>query len=229
MINTILLVVSLALLAIPAACSDKGRKSGLSPLSEYLKTYIGSDTPKALASGGLWTDNSIMADLSADNKAKHVDDVLTIRIAEQTLAESKADLTAQRKFQTNSAITGLLGQIGTAGVNPLFAANSNTGLTGKGQASSQSQLRTSLAGRVVTVLPNGTMVIEAERRLRLNNETQTIVLRGMVRPADVLSDNSVLSTSLANLEIELKGKGAVSDATRPPNRLTRAVLWLFGF
>jgi flagellar L-ring protein precursor FlgH len=225
----LILILSMVLLSVPVGASDRSRRSGLSPLSEYLKTYIGSDTVKPLAPGSLWSDNSPLADLSADNKAKHVDDVLTIRIAEQTLAESKADITSQRKFQTDSAITGLLGQIGTAGVNPLLAANSNTGLTGKGQASSQSQLRTSLAGRVVTVLPNGTMVIEAERRLRLNNETQTIVLRGMVRPADVLADNSVLSTSLANLEIELKGKGAVSDATRPPNRFTRAVLWLFGF
>ena len=31
---------------------------------------------------------------------------------------------------------------------------------------------------------------------------------------------------LSNLEVELKGKGVVSDATRPPNPLVRAILWL---
>ena len=229
MIRRICVFALVVCLSLSAIASDRTKRSGLSPLSEYLKAYLGLNTQKPSVPGSLWSDDSPLAELSADNKAKHVDDVITIRIAEQTLAESKADITSQRKFQTDSAITGLLGQIGTAGVNPLLAANSNSSLTGKGQASSQSQLRTSLAGRVVSVLPNGTMVLEAERRLRLNNETQTIVLRGMVRPADVFADNSVLSTSLANLEIELKGKGAVSDATRPPNPITRALLWLFGF
>jgi flagellar L-ring protein FlgH len=221
--------VCILLLVASAAASDKQKRSGLSPLAEYLKAYVGSDRAQHLAAGSLYSDESDLSNLAVDNKAKHVDDLLTIRIAEQTLAESKADLSSGRKFQTNSAITGLPGQISTAGVNPLLAANSNTTLTGKGQASSQSQLRTSLAGHVVSVLPNGTMVVEAERRLRLNNETQTIVLRGMVRPADVQADNSVLSTSLANLEVELKGKGVVSDSTRPPNRITRAILWLLGF
>lgn len=216
-------------LAVASPASDKQKHAGLSPLSEYLRSYVGFVQGKQLAAGSLWSADSPFSDLSADNRARQVDDILTIRIAEQTLAESKADVTSQRKFDSASAITGLPGQISTAGVNPLLAANSNSSLQGKGQASTQSQLRTSLAGRVVSVLPNGTLVIEAERRLRLNNETQTIALRGMVRPADILSDNSVLSTSLANLEIELKGKGVVTDATRPPNRLTRALLWLFGF
>ena len=216
-------------LAIPSRASDRQKHSGLSPLAEYLKTYLGLDNKKQIVPGSLWSADSAFSDLASDNRAKQVNDVLTIRIAEQTLAESKADVTSQRKFDTNNAITGLPDQISTAGVNPLLAASSNHSLQGKGQASSQSQLRTSLAGRVVSVLPNGTLVIEAERRLRLNNETQTIALRGMVRAADIQSDNSVLSTSLANLEIELKGKGVVSDATRPPNRITRALLWLFGF
>jgi flagellar L-ring protein precursor FlgH len=34
---------------------------------------------------------------------------------------------------------------------------------------------------------------------------------------------------LSALEIELKGKGIISDSVRPPNALTRAILWLFGF
>ena len=216
------------MVSLLAGASDK-KRSGLSPLAEYLKTYLNANESKAAAPGSLWSSDSVFSDLSADDKAKHLNDILTIRIAEQTLAESKADVTAGRKFQANSAITGLPGRIGTGGVDPLFAANSSNSLQGKGQASSQSQLRTSLAGRVVTVLPNGVLIVEAERRLRLNNETQTIVLRGMVRPSDVLADNSVLSTALSNLEIELKGKGVVSDATRPPNRIMRALLWLVGF
>ena len=222
-------VMSLLLLTAMLTFAADKKKSGLSPLSEYLRTYVNPNDQQHSAAGSLWSADSSFSNLSADSRARHLNDVLTIRIAEQTLAVSKADLTAQRKFDTSSAITGLPGQIGTAGVNPLLAANSSTSLQGKGQASSQSQLTTSVAGRVVSVLPNGVLIIEAERRLRLNNETQTIQLRGMVRPEDVFADNSVMSTALSNLEIELKGKGVVSDATRPSNKIVRALLWLVGF
>jgi flagellar L-ring protein FlgH len=224
----LIVLLTLTVTTLLASAADK-KHTGLSPLSEYLKTYVGTGGVRGPAAGSLWSSDSTFSDLSADDKAKHLNDVLTIRIAEQTLAESKADVTAGRKFQASSAITALPGRIGVGGVNPLFGANSDNTLQGKGQASSQSQLRTSLAGRVVGVLPNGVLIVEAQRKLHLNNETQTIKLRGMVRPSDVWADNSVLSTSLSNLEIELKGKGVVSDATRPPNRLMRALLWLVGF
>ncbi|MES2394220.1 MAG: flagellar basal body L-ring protein FlgH [Acidobacteriota bacterium] len=50
-----------------------------------------------------------------------------------------------------------------------------------------------------------------------------------MRPGDIGPNNTVASTSLSNLEIEMKGKGIISDGTRPPNVITRAILWLFGF
>ena len=56
-----------------------------------------------------------------------------------------------------------------------------------------------------------------------------LIIRGIVRPGDISSANTVASSSLSNLEIEMKGKGIISDSVRPPNVLTRAILWLFGF
>jgi len=54
-------------------------------------------------------------------------------------------------------------------------------------------------------------------------------VRGMIRPGDIGPNNTVQSMSLSNLEIEMKGKGIISDGVRPPNLLTRAVLWLLNF
>jgi flagellar L-ring protein precursor FlgH len=50
-----------------------------------------------------------------------------------------------------------------------------------------------------------------------------------VRPGDIAADNSVFSTSLGSLEVELKGKGVVSDGVRPPNPIMRAILRIVGF
>ena len=223
----VLMCISLADVA-PGSDKKSTRKDALSPLAEYLRDYTAAAPEGSSPNGSLWTPESSFVQMSSDYRAQRVNDLITIRIVEQTVAQNSADVTAQRKLQTSSAITSVAGQ-SFAAVNPLLSLNSDHELTGKGQADTQTKLQTSVAGHVAAVLANGVMVVEAERRVHMNNETQTIVLRGMVRPADVQPDNSVLSTSLANLEIELKGKGVVSDATRPSNRFVRWLLWLTGF
>jgi flagellar L-ring protein precursor FlgH len=82
---------------------------------------------------------------------------------------------------------------------------------------------------VVSVLPNGFLVVEAVRRMEMNNERQTLIIHGVVRPSDIALDNSVLSSQVSNLEVELSGKGVLSDGVRPPNKLVRAILKLVGF
>jgi flagellar L-ring protein precursor FlgH len=133
------------------------------------------------------------------------------------------------KISTNSSITGLAGQLSTSGVNPIVKASSGTKLKGQGQSSTASLLRTSLTGQVISVLPNGNLVVEASRKITMNNQHEIMVVRGVLRPGDISASNTVSSTSLMDLEVELKGKGVISDATRQANPLVRALLWAIGF
>jgi flagellar L-ring protein precursor FlgH len=82
---------------------------------------------------------------------------------------------------------------------------------------------------VVAVLPSGNLVIAAERSIVMNHERQSIVLRGVVRPGDVGPDNTVVTNAISNLELELKGKGVISDGTRPPHPVLRAILRILNF
>lgn len=200
-------------------------------LAEYLARVQTADslTTAPISPGSLWRDGGPYASLAADYKAREVGDLVIIRIAEQTMAEASGAVASQRQFDTTSGISGIAGRIKTGGVNPLFAANSNSQLQGQAQTASKSSLQTSVAGQVVAVLSSGAMVVEARRQLLMNNERQTVLLRGVVRPGDITPDNTIISTQLANLEIELRGKGVISDATRRPNWAVRALLWLVGF
>ncbi len=179
--------------------------------------------------GSLWTPGAALADLSPDYKAHTVNDLVVVQVSVQTTAAQSGSVNSQRQFTTASAITGLAGGIPTHGTNPLLNANSNTTLKGQGQTASNTAFSTSLTGQVVAVLPNGNLVIEAERQIFMNNQHENVVVRGVARPGDISSANTVSSSSLSNLEIEMKGKGIISDSIRSPNPLTRAVLWLFGF
>ena len=113
--------------------------------------------------------------------------------------------------------------------NPLLNANSNTTLKGSGATDSSTTFQTSMTAQVIAVLPSGNLVIEAQRKIFMNNQHEDIIIRGVVRPNDIGSNNTVPSTALSNLEIEMKGKGIIADSTRRPNRITRALLWLVGF
>ena len=70
------------------------------------------------------------------------------------------------------------------------------------------------------------MLIEGARLVKVNNETQNLVLTGIVRPDDVRSDNTVASENLANAEIKSEGIGLIVDRQRR-GLLTRLLDWLF--
>jgi flagellar L-ring protein FlgH len=179
--------------------------------------------------GSLWTDGGRFTDVSSDYKARHVGDLITITVVQNITATNAGSVSSQRNMSANSGITALPGQLKTAGVANLFSPNSAYSLAGKGQAATSSSLTTSLAGRVVAVLPGGALVIEAERKLTMNNERQTLLLRGMVRQGDIGPGDTVPSNAIANLELELKGKGVISEGNRPPNVIMRAILRVLNF
>lgn len=181
------------------------------------------------APGSLWTDNGRFANLISDYKAMHVGDVIVIVVAQGTSANNTASVSTARTLSANSGITALPGKLKTTGVASLFSPNSSATLSGKSQGSTTSALTDTLGGRVVAVLPSGVLVVEAERQLTMNNEKQTILLRGLVRPGDIAFNGTVQSNQVGNLELELKGKGVLSDGVRPPNALVRGLLWVLGF
>lgn len=231
----LLLCLSLALwtaaAGVPAYASKKPKKTAGELREEYLAKIAGAYTapiPERTA-GSLWLPTAVLADSATDYKARHLNDTLTVLVAVQTTAAQSGSVNNSRDFSTNSAITGMLGGLSTSGTNPLFAASASNALKGSGQTASNTTFSTSLTGQVIAVLPNGNLVVEAHRQIDMNNQHEEVVVRGVTRPGDVSPINTVPSTSLSNLEIELKGKGIISDSTRPPNPITRAILWLFGF
>lgn len=179
--------------------------------------------------GSLWSASNVLGDLSVDYKAHRVNDAIVILVSVQTTAAQSGDSSYQRTFQTSSGITGLAGAVNTTGLNPLFNANSSTALKGAGATDSKTTFQTTLTGQVIDVLPSGNLVVEAQRRIFMNNQHEDVTVRGVVRPGDIGPNNIVSSTQLSNLEIEMKGKGIIADSTRPLNPITKALLWLVGF
>lgn len=226
-----LLCAGLLLSAAPAAHAKPSKKDSPAQLrAEYL-ARLQEQEPAAFnhTTGSIWQPGGDLNDFSTDYKARKLNDTLVILVAVQTTAAQSGDVNSSRAFQTTSGITGLAGDLKTKGLNPLFAANSATSLKGSGATDSSTTFTTALTAQVIAVLPSGNLVVEAQRKILMNNQHEDVIVRGVVRPNDIGPNNTVASSALGNLEIEMKGKGIISDSTRPLNPITKAILWLFGF
>jgi flagellar L-ring protein precursor FlgH len=224
------MILCLLLLGNAAGLSATKPPSADNNLAKYLaRVQMAEAPPPAQALGSTWADNGRMASLTTDYKARSAGDLITILVVHDLTSSNTGDVSTDRSFKASSGVDSLPARLKTASVANLFGLHSAETLSGKGQATSTSKLRTSLTGRVAAVLPSGNLVVEAERSLVMNNERQNIVLRGVVRPGDVGPDNTVLSNTLGNLELEIKGKGVVSDGTRPPHAILRLILRILIF
>ncbi len=198
-------------------------------LAKYIER-VRATTASTSALGSIWVPRGRFSDLPGDDKARNVNDTIIINVIEQTTAAADASVKSARTFSASSSISALGGLVKpNNGLQNLFSPQSSQALNGQSQTASNSSFATSLAAQVVSVLPNGFLVVEAVRQMEMNNQRQTLVVRGVVRPSDIAVDNSVLSSQVNNLEVRLNGKGVLSDGTRPPNKLVRAILKLVGF
>jgi len=171
-----------------------------------------------------------MGDLARDLKASRVDDVVTIMVSEQASAVSTGGTQTSRKSSANSSINALAGKTSPAGpLANLANMSSDTELNGSGTTSRTTALTTNLTARVVRVLPNGFLVLEGKKNIQINSDWQTVTVRGVVRPSDLNSDNSISSNRLGQLEVKLDGKGVINDAIKRPNFLYRLLLGILPF
>jgi flagellar L-ring protein FlgH len=227
-------VVLFGVVLVPHASArpkDKSKTPKRDALADYVKrvsgppaTALGPSSP-----GSLWVDSGRMANLVADYKASRVGDLVTISINQNLSSTSTGNVATSRAFSASSGITALGGHIGTSGVANLFSPNSTQSLAGKGQATSTTALSTTLTGRVAAVLPTGTLVVEAERQIMMNDQRETVILRGMVRPGDLDATNTVASNSVGDMEIEVKGKGVLTESTRPLNPVMKWIMRVLNF
>jgi flagellar L-ring protein FlgH len=216
------------------AAKTKNKPPKSSPAATSLDDYIrrvsaaGIEQPATI--GSLWVSSGPLSDVAADYKARRAGDPIVVQLVDTFSAATNGENKTSRQFSTQSGITALLRSIPASNaLQNLLSATSNTSLDGKGASTLSSNLQLNLSGRVVQELPNGTLVVEASRDFTVGNDRQTVVLHGVVRPGDISPNNTIMSSSVTSLELEIKGKGAVADASAKPSLLMRVLLKVLSF
>jgi len=162
--------------------------------------------------------------LFEDVKARRVGDIITVVLQESTSASKSATTTTDKTQQTSIASPTVLGAIPTfnaPGILPLDSNRNNTlaaelessnAFEGAADASQSNSLSGNITVTIADVLPNGNLVIRGEKWLTLNKGEEFIQISGIVRPQDVSTLNTVLSTQIADARITYSGKGFLADA-----------------
>jgi flagellar L-ring protein precursor FlgH len=206
------------------AAAAAGAKTDVASASlrAYLERVRTEGTYERPTAGSIWMANGRLANMSSDVRAMKPHDLISVVVSENLAASTDGTVKNSRASNASSQISALFGLLhaGNAMQN-LVNQTSTAGLNAQGTSETSSSLSTTFGGQVIDVLPNGVLVIEAAREVTFSQQTQTIVLRGLVRPEDISQQNQVLSTAISSLELEVRGKGIITDYTHRQNAVVR--------
>lgn len=214
------LIYIIAVLALVTGCVSKTKTVPMPTLTPPV--VVQTDPAK---NPGSMFDPSRSEFLFDDNRAKRVGDIVLVKVVEENSSKLTADTTANREGTRDFGVTawpntGLLAGIPVAtdlGVKAgsSMKSTSKSDFTGKGEIKNEATVKATVATRIVRRLPGNILQIEGARRIRVNDETQIVVVKGLIRTSEIASDNTISSTSLAEAHIEIYGQGILTDKQKP--------------
>ena len=164
-------------------------------------------------------DSAWMTGLFPDVRARRVNDLVTVRVAESVSAVGTADSSLDKNSKGTASVTNLFGleskYPGWLDPTSLANASASTTFKGSGQTTRTGDLTATISARVVEVLPNGDLALEGVREVDINGDLQIIVLSGVVRTADIGPGNVVPSTAIGQMRIRYFGRGLIKDNLQP--------------
>ena len=147
--------------------------------------------------------------LYEDQKAGRVGDILTIVLVEETTASKSASTSTSRSSDFSSAAPTYKG-VSRTGYQTATSADQD--FDGAGDSSQSNSLSGSITVTVAQQMANGYLLVRGEKVVSLNEGDEFVRFSGIVRPIDIRSDNSVLSTQVGNAKISYGGQGVLADA-----------------
>lgn len=178
----------------------------------------------------LFSFSQVMAQSAAysmfsDRRARKVGDIITILVVEYSTATSEASTVTDK---TNDHGFTMYGGSGTQAFSPMngMRGNFQNGYDGTASVSRKGQLQTKITATVTEIRPNGDLMLQGNRGVVMNGETETATITGVVRQEDVSGENTVYSYQLADAQISYSGKGVVNTGQRP-GMITKLLNWVF--
>ncbi len=176
---------------------------------------------QALAEGSPGSIYREGASLFEDRKARRLNDLVTVLIVESVSGSKMAETKTGKDSSLSAGVDAFFGAPLNLNLNNLYGRGNTfspsvggsfkNDYTGSGETTRAGSLRGTITARVVEVLPNGNLVIESRKEVTLNYEKQILVLKGIIRPDDISTGNTIYSTKIADSRIFLVGDGVIDN------------------
>jgi len=158
-----------------------------------------------------------------DQRAKNIGDILTVMIEIDDEADLKNSTERDRDGSEKQGLPNYLGtetqlsKVLPEAVDPssLVSMNSTSSTKGEGKIKRAEKISLKLAATIIQKLPNGNFVINGRQQTRVNNELRDLTLQGVIRPEDILNNNSISYEKIAEARISYGGKGNISELQQP--------------
>lgn len=211
--------LALAALVLLAGCVSRRPALPPPPLPDMAQV---AQPPPGI--GSLWRPELALNYPFLDVRAHFPGDLLTVVVSESSQGkkdantDSKAEASISANVQDFFGIPAAAARFLPRGFNndPIVKATTARASKGKGATDRSGTLAASITVKVVAVDRNGNLYVQGDKVIGVNREKQYIVLSGIVRPEDIASDNSVLSTRLAAARIDYYGRGSVGSKQGVP-------------
>lgn len=146
--------------------------------------------------------------MASDRRARNVGDIVTIIIYENSSTSNVAQSGTRKNQTLNGSLSG--GSISETG-----GLSFGGGYTGQAEERRSGQIVAQLSVTVSEVLPNGDFIIVGKQKIEMDKGSTTIGIKGRIREADLMGDNRILSSRIADAQINYDGKGFVARGAKP--------------
>lgn len=146
-------------------------------------------------------------------------DIVSIRVEELARVQSDGEVDRRKTAQYNGVILDWLRLNGLRKAEPLeedkrIRAQLDQLYRAEGELETSERLTFNIAARVVDIRPNGNIVLEAHKEVRVNEEIWRASLTGICRQQDIGPDNVILSRNIVDMRIYKQEVGHVRDGYR---------------
>ena len=206
---TLLPVASIAALVFVAGCAPFPKVEVREPT-----TARPAPPQRTVQLNGAIYQQAAFRPLFEDNRARFVGDILTININENLSATQEKKSSTSKTGTVTAANPDVKLPIGGsfgANVISVNGASTNT-FDGKGSTNSTNAFTGTITVTVIDVLPNGNLVVSGEKQIGNNRQVETVRFSGVVNPLNLVNNNTVSSTQVADARIEMRGQGQVDEA-----------------
>ncbi|MHC4707431.1 MAG: flagellar basal body L-ring protein FlgH [Planctomycetota bacterium] len=153
-------------------------------------------------------------DLYADDVARNIGDILTIKITEDSKTDNKLKRDLQKDTSRSTTFNGEVGKFIDIGEFGITASSGNT-LKSKADYKDERSFVDSISVVVVDILPNSSLIVMGTRSRNIGGDIQNIEISGIVRPSDIAFDNTVRSEQVANFCIVSRNSGVSAPYSEP--------------